>query len=571
MVYMRRIPRLPFEEARAYVRRLGLRCSREFDKWATSSARPRNIPSRPSKYYPEEYRGMADFLGVRKPAPWRLRQKQLPLDRSAAGSPRAGDMVESPCLFGASEKQRCEEPWVVDRQRRMPEIGQSVSQAHFTSEKGCAWVVQQLSEICPNLKLEKAPFQSRASFFYQFAAQGTEDQTNDVWLPLKVCFASTTAFASPRTQCFRFNYNKGDIDGLPGPGIALIALQAGSVAFRTGDSATSSSGTIRSTAIRTATSNKEDRLQTSAAECGQFANENSGEPPAKRTDKSSGRERVAIFIQDKQMFPIRVLADTLASCWRDLSGVHARPMVDWLVDLAASDRQNRRAMLITHLHHIFYNKLGKRVTFESTVGKGCDTYIDGKPTLHRLLCKVRDQKRRGRCVTHYRIKLTTTCNRKFFLASEFVGAGYREIPLSQHVAPKFVIALRSENSVPGALTGIWIFPRAMFASCLIVEGDITTGRTDLPLFTPECRPTKRQTQRAQAQQMPYYIPVANGRISDVDFERARAILDEEFQEQLYPAFVQPCDEGNIAGKDQNGRFGEEAELRFSCIEQQRAP
>lgn len=58
-------PYLPFEEARAYVRRLGLRTQREWLAWAASPQRPPDIPKWPETTY-AEYVDLKDWLGTRK-------------------------------------------------------------------------------------------------------------------------------------------------------------------------------------------------------------------------------------------------------------------------------------------------------------------------------------------------------------------------------------------------------------------------------------------------------------------------------------------------------------------------
>ena len=59
-----RKPRPPFEEARAFVRTLGLRTTKEWRKWAASRDRPRDIPKDPYEAYGQAYLGMRDWLGV---------------------------------------------------------------------------------------------------------------------------------------------------------------------------------------------------------------------------------------------------------------------------------------------------------------------------------------------------------------------------------------------------------------------------------------------------------------------------------------------------------------------------
>lgn len=55
---------LPFEEARSYVRKLGLKKLSEWVEWAKSDKRPNNIPSSPKFSYRDKYISISDWLGV---------------------------------------------------------------------------------------------------------------------------------------------------------------------------------------------------------------------------------------------------------------------------------------------------------------------------------------------------------------------------------------------------------------------------------------------------------------------------------------------------------------------------
>jgi hypothetical protein len=53
----------PFEEAREYVRGLGLKNTSEWQEWSKSSHRPEDIPAGPWAIYKDEWRSMTDWLG----------------------------------------------------------------------------------------------------------------------------------------------------------------------------------------------------------------------------------------------------------------------------------------------------------------------------------------------------------------------------------------------------------------------------------------------------------------------------------------------------------------------------
>jgi len=53
---------LSFDDARTFVRELGLKSQKEWVQWAKTE-RPANIPSTPNQFYLEEFAGLADWLG----------------------------------------------------------------------------------------------------------------------------------------------------------------------------------------------------------------------------------------------------------------------------------------------------------------------------------------------------------------------------------------------------------------------------------------------------------------------------------------------------------------------------
>jgi len=59
---------LPFEKAREYVRKLGLKGQKEWFAYAKSNERPPNIPSSPYNVY-DEWNGFADWLGTKRIRP----------------------------------------------------------------------------------------------------------------------------------------------------------------------------------------------------------------------------------------------------------------------------------------------------------------------------------------------------------------------------------------------------------------------------------------------------------------------------------------------------------------------
>ncbi len=54
----------PFEEAREYVRSLGITSNTEYREWSKTSQRPPDIPSTPDRVYKDEWTNWRDFLGT---------------------------------------------------------------------------------------------------------------------------------------------------------------------------------------------------------------------------------------------------------------------------------------------------------------------------------------------------------------------------------------------------------------------------------------------------------------------------------------------------------------------------
>ncbi len=63
---------LPFEEARAFVRALGLKDHRAWRDYCTSGEKPAEVPACPNLVYPHVFRGWGDWLGV--PSRWTKRR-----------------------------------------------------------------------------------------------------------------------------------------------------------------------------------------------------------------------------------------------------------------------------------------------------------------------------------------------------------------------------------------------------------------------------------------------------------------------------------------------------------------
>jgi hypothetical protein len=79
----------PFDEARRFVRSLGLRSHKASCEWAKSPARPRDIPSNPNLAYTGQWEGLADWLGTRRRGQWRPSAEARAYVRSVSLTPTA--------------------------------------------------------------------------------------------------------------------------------------------------------------------------------------------------------------------------------------------------------------------------------------------------------------------------------------------------------------------------------------------------------------------------------------------------------------------------------------------------
>jgi hypothetical protein len=55
---------LPFEQAREFVRSLGLKKTKEWEKYCASGKRPKNIPTEPKVVYKGKFKGLRDWIGL---------------------------------------------------------------------------------------------------------------------------------------------------------------------------------------------------------------------------------------------------------------------------------------------------------------------------------------------------------------------------------------------------------------------------------------------------------------------------------------------------------------------------
>ncbi|CAD7953692.1 unnamed protein product [Amoebophrya sp. A25] len=90
-----------FDEFKVFVRKLGFTCSRDFQKWSSSSKRPPFIPSTPNKYYKNEgWKSFMDALGYDWP-PVRtsiLASQRTYKNRQFRNAQKAVDWVEKTIL-----------------------------------------------------------------------------------------------------------------------------------------------------------------------------------------------------------------------------------------------------------------------------------------------------------------------------------------------------------------------------------------------------------------------------------------------------------------------------------------
>lgn len=106
---------LPFEDAREYVRGLGLKSSTEWKAWSKSNSRPSDIPSNPNTTY-TEWKDMADWIGC---------PRFLPFEE-------ARDYVRGLGLKGAREW----EAWCTDKR---PSNVTAIPNKHYAGKGWVSW------------------------------------------------------------------------------------------------------------------------------------------------------------------------------------------------------------------------------------------------------------------------------------------------------------------------------------------------------------------------------------------------------------------------------------------------
>ena len=55
---------LPFNQARKFVRSLGLKKAKEWEKYSASGKKPQNIPSDIKRIYKKQFKGLRDWVGL---------------------------------------------------------------------------------------------------------------------------------------------------------------------------------------------------------------------------------------------------------------------------------------------------------------------------------------------------------------------------------------------------------------------------------------------------------------------------------------------------------------------------
>ena len=75
--------KLPFEDARREVRRLGLKSQKEWYEWSKSGERPSNIPAAPDQVY-DEWVSTADWLGYEQKSGSKKKKKAPSAKKAAA-------------------------------------------------------------------------------------------------------------------------------------------------------------------------------------------------------------------------------------------------------------------------------------------------------------------------------------------------------------------------------------------------------------------------------------------------------------------------------------------------------
>lgn len=431
---------LPFAEARLIVRRQSLKSWHEWSFWSKTK-RPANIPATPYRTYRGDFAGIQDFCGYSRTkardADWRT--------SPAAQQATFDNPTRAPFFQGAETAYTC--------------------------------LVRELEQRRPQMRISRAPYNTRATLFYRFVPHETTEQADedvadgDGWLPLHVSSASLR----PEKSSYHFRLQTQGF-GLP-------------------------------SAIYTVFFALEDRV----------AAVPSSEHVAKRL--TSQRLYASVVVKRKdllQMHSFERVAEELENSWKCCAHM-ARPIVEWLPQLVTGAHSYKRARyeLLQSLYRLVYQPAGYSLRAAPYTRHGCDFLLNGKSVLHRVM---------------------RLDNRKHFQwrvgFGKFVGGRTEIFPFTEDEAPEFAVVydcgakrdllIERENI---CLRGVWILPRNEFQHCLAVPDDLSTGCTALNLYPAEYEPVVVHRKEAQRKQRLYYIDLSTTAARADAWRKAKRIFE----------------------------------------------
>ncbi|CAD7975669.1 unnamed protein product [Amoebophrya sp. A25] len=538
---------LGFEEARAHVRQLGLKCSKEWEFYSRT-ARPAWIPSTPSSYYRHTgFAGFSDFCGYDR------RPRAFKQDSSAQ---------PSSSVANASAKRR-KQHWY--------------ARSHSISAHGIRLFLDTMREVAPQIRFTIAPRMSRTSVLFTLDSPNTEAE-HERWATLLVY--STLGAKQPQgvsrdpahhertteimedQQEYRHSEimcpNSGADDrstprcssplvflmkaGAHGAGIIGIHLPTKQFFARSHDTCCRNIRSARALRMKkrechvssenatTSSSGLPSERQIKRAES---ADKETGDAVARQEFPHSlssaevsraRRMRHAIYFRSEQAVKSpQVLASLLQNWW---VSAEKRRLSEWFCILASCSVDNTSQKCMRLAMHFVYEPLRLKVDIPSRDVWTYNTLLSGRRVLHR----VGKPMNRGQGYDVYLARRDTA------------KAGVVPIGVDDPIDFLVVYVLRSRQgldlhqeeltSLPNensGLLGMFVIPRHELIPYFQDRNEEgRDGFLRVGLYAPHSRARNWRCLRRKEQMCKYYIDFAHGSTSEdawrAELEKARQIL-----------------------------------------------
>ena len=152
-----------FDIARKYVRNLDLKSSIEWKKWLKSSKHPKDIPTNPHRVYPDQWKGMGDWLGTGRIANQKRKYKSFLDSRSFVHSlnfKNSSEWIEY-CRSGKKPVSIPSAPNIVYH-------GKFIDIDDWLGIKSSIWTVRKIKDLLKGMIDSKIIYQWNEAVLYSF-------------------------------------------------------------------------------------------------------------------------------------------------------------------------------------------------------------------------------------------------------------------------------------------------------------------------------------------------------------------------------------------------------------------